>query len=236
MSPFKNNPGFTLVELMVAMTIGALLVLAAMVLYIPVSRSLVDQGIVGQQTLSEAVNYDFDVMNMADAGYGVATPRTNTDAVLVSGPGPGGNATVVIPSNGTAQGDGVFWDWISPVTTGTVRCAGLQVVAGANGKSGNDRLVYFEEAAGGSCTPAAMNTKTNWDMVTIVPSVAASNTAPITVSAPQNCDVRGGQFSSPVQHPLVRLQLPVATTLTGGFFAHSADVVPTTVCLRNLPP
>ncbi|MDA8119079.1 MAG: hypothetical protein M0Z85_03310, partial [Gammaproteobacteria bacterium] len=41
--------------------IGALLVLAAMILYVPVSRSLIDQGVVGQQTLSEAVNYDFDV-------------------------------------------------------------------------------------------------------------------------------------------------------------------------------
>ncbi|MHB1512144.1 MAG: PilW family protein [Acidiferrobacter sp.] len=236
MSLSKINKGFTLVELMVAMTIGALLVLAAMVLYIPVSRSLVDQGVVGQQTLSEAVNYDFDVMNMANAGYGIQTPQTNTDVVLVSGSGPGGNATVAIPTNGTAQGNGMFWDWLSPVTAGTVRCAGLQVVAGANGNSGNDRLVYFLEAAGGSCTPAAMNTKTNWDMVTIVPSVAVSNIAPVTVSAPQDCDVRGGQFSSPVQHPLVRLQLPVATTLTGGFFAHGTDLAPTTVCLRNLPP
>ncbi|WP_363321427.1 prepilin-type N-terminal cleavage/methylation domain-containing protein, partial [Acidiferrobacter sp.] len=67
MSP-SCNKGFTLVELMVAMAVGALLVLAAMILYVPVSRALVDQGVVGQQTLSEAVNYDFDVMNTANAG------------------------------------------------------------------------------------------------------------------------------------------------------------------------
>ncbi len=236
MSP-SSNKGFTLVELMVAMAVGALLVLAAMILYVPVSRSLVDQGVVSQQTLSEAINYDFDVMNMANAGYGVATPQLNTDAVLVTGTGPGNNTTVSIPSIGAAQGDGVFWDWTVPAGTGTPSCAGLQVVASANGKAGQERLVYYEEApTGASCTAAAMNTATNWDTVTLLPSVTAGASAPITVTAGQNCDLRGSQIAgNPVLHPTVALSLPIAKALTGGFFAHQADQAPVSVCLRNLP-
>ena len=234
MSPFRNR-GFTLVELMVAMAVGALLVLGAMILYVPVSRSLVDQGVIGQQTLSEAVNYDFDVMNTANAGYGIPAPQVNTDAVLVTGTGPGNNTPVPIPAFGSAQGDGLFWDWAVPAGGATTSCAGLQVVASANGSS-NQRLVYYEEVPGGSCTAAAMDTAANWDTETIMSSVAPSGTAPVTVTAAQNCDLRGSQIAgSPVTHPLVRLQLPIPQTLTGGFFAHQADQVTTDVCLRNLP-
>ncbi|WP_297391577.1 prepilin-type N-terminal cleavage/methylation domain-containing protein [Acidiferrobacter sp.] len=235
MSPSRTK-GFTLIELMVAMAIGALLVLAAMILYVPVSRSLVDQGIVGQQTLSEAVNYDFDVMNTANAGYGIANPQLNTDAVLVTGTGPGSNTTVLIPSKGSAQGNGIFWDWSIPAGGAPTGCAGLQVIKGANSNSGNERLVYYEEAPGGSCTATALNTASNWDVETVLPSVAQSSLAPITVTDAQDCDLRGSQIvGNPVLHPLVTLQLPIPKTLTGGFFAHQADQVPVDVCLHNLP-
>ena len=245
MSLFKNK-GFTLVELMIAMVIGALLVLAAMVLYVPVSRSLIDQGVISQQTLSEAINYDFDVMNSANAGYGIGAtstpqgPQVNTDLVLVQGTGPGNNATVPIPTSGSVQGNGLFWDWQSP-PGGTTVCAGLQVVAGTTvAVSGNDRLVYYQEAPGGTCTSAAVAMNTNtagyWNTVTIIPSIATTITAPITVIAAQNCDLRGSQIiGNPVLHPMASLVLPIATTLTGGFFAHLADQAPLTVCMHNLP-
>ncbi len=246
----SNSKGFTLVELMIAMVIGALLVLAAMVLYVPVSRSLIDQGVIGQQTLGEALNYDFDVMNSGNAGYGITAPQVNTDLVLVNGSGPGANVAVPIPASGSAQGNGIFWDWDSPVGGATVSCAGLQVVKSSNPQSSNDRLVYFEEApangtsAGGSCTATAMNTAANWDVVTVLPSVATTNLTPIVVTAAQNCDLRGSQIlltnpsappTSPIFHPLVSLQLPVAQILTGGFFSHTADMAPVNVCMRNLP-
>ncbi len=236
----SSNKGFTLVELMVAMAVGAFLVLAAMILYVPVSRSLVDQGVISQQTLNEAVNYDFDVMNMANAGYGVATPQVNTDVVLVTGTGPGNNTPVSIPASGSAQGNGIFWDWTMSPLTGTQNCAGLQVVASANGKAGEERLVYYEEAINTpgvtvSCAASAMNTAKNWDTVTLLPSVAVGATPPITVTAGQNCDLRGSQIVPPWLHPTVTLRLPIAKTLTGGFFAHQADQAPVSVCLRNLP-
>ena len=232
----SNSKGFSLVELIVAMAVGALLVLAAMILYVPVSRSLVDQGVVSQQTLTEAVNYDFNVMNMANAAYGVAAPQLNTDVVLVTGTGPGHNATVALPSSGAVQGDGLFWDWVAPAATGVAACAGVQVVPSANSAAGNERLVYFEEAPGGACTPAAMNSAGNWDTVTLLPSVTTGATAPITVTAAQNCDLRGSQIAgNPVLHPVASLNLPIATTLTGGFFAHQADQAPVSVCLHNLP-
>ncbi len=218
------------------MAVGALLVLAAMILYVPVSRSLVDQGVVGQQTLSEAVNYDFDVMNTANAGYGIAAPQMNTDVVLVTGSGPGNNTPVAIPAAGSAQGNGLFWDWTIPAGGATTSCAGLQVVAGANGHGGNERLVSYEEVPGGSCTAAALDTAANWDIETVLPSVTPGAAAPITVTAAQNCDPRGSQIvGNPVLHPLVSLQLPIPPLLTGGFFAHLADQVPVNVCLHNLP-
>ncbi|WP_363321115.1 prepilin-type N-terminal cleavage/methylation domain-containing protein [Acidiferrobacter sp.] len=235
MSP-SCNKGFTLVELMVAMAVGALLVLAAMILYVPVSRALVDQGVVGQQTLSEAVNYDFDVMNTANAGYGILTPQVNTAVVLVTGSGPGYNTPVAIPPTGSAQGDGLFWDWTIPAGGATTGCAGLQVIKSANSNAGNERLVYYEEAPGGSCTATALNTASNWDVETVLPSVAQSSLAPITVTDAQDCDLRGSQIvGNPVLHPLVTLQLPIPKTLTGGLFAHQADQVPVNVCLSNLP-
>ena len=235
MLPFRNK-GFSLIELMVAMAIGALLVLAAMILYVPVSRSLVDQGIIGQQTLSESFNYDFDIMNSANAGYGVATPQVNTDVMLVTGTGPGSNAVVPIPTtSGSAQGNGFFWDWATPVGS-PVSCGGLQIVASANTQNGHQRLVYYQEVPTGGCTAAAMNSATNWNTVTLMPSVAIGATPPITVTAAQNCDLRGSQFAgNPIQHPLVSILLPIHSTLTGGFFAHMADQVPVTVCLHNLP-
>ena len=235
MSPSRTK-GFTLVELMVAMAIGALLVLAAMILYVPVSRSLIDQGVVGQQTLSEAVNYDFDVMNIANAGYGITSPQLNTDVVLVTGSGPGNNTTVAIPPKSRAQGNGIFWDWSIPAAGAPSGCAGLQVIKGANSNAGNLRLVYYEEVPGGGCTATAMNTAANWDIETVLPSVATSGLAPITITDAQDCDLRGSQIvDNPVLHPLVTLQLPIPKTLTGGFFAHQADQVPVNVCLSNLP-
>lgn len=230
------NRGFTLVELMIAMVIGMLLVLAAMVLYVPVSRSLIDQGVIGQQTLSEAVNYDFDIMNTANAGYGIPSPQVNTNVILVTGSGPGNNTSVPIPSSGSAQGNGLFWNWVSPIATGVQGCAGVQVVASTTAHTTNERLVYYEEVSGGSCSPGFFNSPTNWDTVTLLPSVAASGTAPLTVTAAQDCDLRGSQIvSNPVLHPLVTFQLPIAQTLTGGFFGHLADRAPVTVCLHNLP-
>ncbi|MHB8254557.1 MAG: PilW family protein [Acidiferrobacter sp.] len=238
----STTKGFTLIELMIAMVIGALLVLAAMFLYVPVSRSLIDQGVIGQQTATEAMNYDFDVMNSANAGYGVLTPQVNTDVVLVTGTGPGNNTAVPIPASGSAQGNGLFWDWVSPISQGVVNCAGLEVVASANPNPNNtnDRLVYYEQipTPGQTCTAAtAMNSATAWDAITVLPSIATNNTIPaMKVVAAQNCDLRGSQFiGNPVTHPLVVLQLPIATTLTGGFFSHSGDSVPVAVCLRNLP-
>ena len=238
MSPF-NNKGFTLVELMIAMAIGALLVLAAMVLYVPVSRSLIDQGVIGQQTMTEAINYDFVIMNSTNAGYGVVpTAQVNTDLILVTGTGPGANNPVSIPASGSAQGNGLFWDWISPISPspGTQNCAGLQVIASSTANSGNNRLVYYQEVPGGTCTAAAMNMAANWNTVTILPSVATTNVTPITVLMGQNCDLRGSQITgNPVLHPTATLQLPIASILTGGFFGHLADQVPVTVCLPNLP-
>ncbi len=237
MSPSMNNKGVTLVELMIAMAIGALLVLMAMVLYVPVSRSLLDQAAVSQQSLAESLNYDFDVMNVANAGYGVLNAAVNTNVVLVTGNGPGNNAQVVIPTTtGSVQGTGLFWSWADPAGATTLACAGLQVVPGTVAGSGNDRLVYFEEVAqNGSCTGAFWNTPGNWDTVTVTPSIAVS-TAPVTVATGQNCDLRGSQIANyPVLHPAATFLLPVAATLTGGFFAHKADLVPVSVCLRNLP-
>lgn len=245
----SRNKGFTLVELMIAMAIGVLLVLAAMTLYVPISRSLIDQGAISQQTMSEAINYDFDVMNTANAGYGIGTltgpPPTataattavlNTDLVLVTGGGVGSNVAVTVPPSSSAQGNGVFWDWESP-PGGTPACAGLQIIPSTTA-SGNDRLVYYQEVSGGTCTNAlsAINAQGNWNVVTVIPSIATTNATPITVTTNQNCDLRGSQFvNNPVLHPLMSLQLPIAATLTGGFFAHTQDIAPTTVCLRNLP-
>ncbi len=239
MSPSRNS-GFTLVELMVAMAVGALLVLTAMILYVPVSRSLVDQGVVSQQTLGEAVNYDFDVMNMANAGYGLTNPQLNTAVILVTGTGIGNETPVAIPPKGSAAGNGLFWYWVSPVGGTVQSCAGLQVVASANPPAGqaptNERLVYYQEAAGGSCAAGTFNQVGNWDVETILPSVASSNATPITVLDGQNCDLRGSQIpNNPVLHALVSLSLPIPKTLTGGFYGHLADQVPLNVCLRNLP-
>ena len=239
MSRSSSSRGVTLVELMIAMAVGALLVLLAMVLYVPVSRSLLDQAAVSQQSLAESLNYGFDVMNSANAGYGVAAPAINTNVVLVSGTGPGNNTQIVIPANGSAAGNGLFWSWETPGTA-TLQCAGLQVVPGTVGASHNDRLVFFEQIpGGGSQTATTCGTgmeNANWDIVTVVPSIGASTTAPITVATQQNCDLRGSQIAGhPVLHPAATFLLSVAQTLTGGFYAHKADLVPISVCLGNIP-
>lgn len=242
MSRYTNNHGFTLIEMMVTMAIGALLVLAAMVLYVPVSRSFLDQGVVSQQTLSEAVNYDFDVLNIGNAGYGVVSPKVNTDLVLVRGTGPGNNSSVAIPTSGTGvvAGNGVFWDWETPAGSGNLQCAGLEVVAGNTTTTSNERLVYYEEATNGSSTPSCTgsywNSASNWDAVTVVPSVASGTSNPIQVYAGQDCDLRGSQIAgNPVLHTAAYFDLPIAKTLTGGFFAHAADKAPVAVCFHNLP-
>ncbi|MDA8390483.1 MAG: prepilin-type N-terminal cleavage/methylation domain-containing protein [Gammaproteobacteria bacterium] len=237
MSPSKNNEGVTLVELMIAMAVGTLLVLMAMVLYVPVSRSLLDQAAISHQSMDVSLDYDFDVMNSANAGYGVLNPAVNTNVVLVTGNGPGNNAQVPIPATGSAVGTGLFWSWAEPANSTTLVCAGLQVVPSTVATSGNDRLVYFEEVAqNGVCTGSFWNTQGNWDTVTVAPSIAATATAPITVAMGQNCDLRGAQIANyPVVHPAATFLLPIAATLTGGFFTHKTDLVPVSVCLRNLP-
>lgn len=236
MSLFSSNQrGFTLVELMIAMAIGGLLVLMAMVLYVPVSRSLLDQAAISQQSMSESVNYEFDVMNSANAGYGIVNPQVNTNLILVNGTGPGNNTAVPIPTNGSATGNGLFWNWQSPVASGVLSCAGLQVIASTT-QSGNERLVYYQEIPGsGTCTGTPWNTPANWDVVTVVPSIASGAVTPIQVTMNQNCDLRGSQIAGhPVLYPAVSLQLPIAGTLTGGFFSHTFGLVPVTVCMRNL--
>jgi len=234
-----------MIELMVSLVIAMLLIVAALMLYVPVSRSLLDQSAIAQQTHSEGVGYDFSVINLTNAGFAIAAPALNTDLVLVANTTTSGiaqNTKVAIPSTGSASGIGVFWDWASG-PGGVISCAGIELtppprapLAGSN--SQNYSLTYYQEVSGGSCSGSYWSNAANWNSVTVLPDAyvpAGSN--PITVATGIPCEVRDAQFVKPVLHPQVTFNTAIAAVLSTGFFAHgtgsTSNMVPSLVCLTN---
>lgn len=244
-SPSTANGGFTLIELMVSLVVGLLLVFAAMMLYVPVSRSLLDQAAIAQQTHSEGVGYDFNVINLSNAGFAIAAPTLNTDLVLVANSTTGGvaqNTQVPIPATGSASGVGVFWDWAN-TPGGPLSCAGIELtpppqapLAGSN--SHDYSLTYYQEVANGSCTGSYWANAANWNSVTVLPDAyVATGSNPVTVTTGVGCETRDAQFIKPVLHPQVLFNTAIASVLSAGFFAHgsgsTSNVVPSLVCLTN---
>lgn len=231
-SRLSADAGFTLVELMVSIAISLLLILAALTLYVPVSRALLDQTAIARQTHAQGTAYDFHILNITSAGFGVTQPTVNTDLVLVM------NGTqVTIPPSGSASGNGLFWDW-QPVPGGTPTCGGVAVAAATTASTTNQSLLYYVPTASNSCTgnywstAQGPNSATYWNTLVVMPDLT-SGAQPLSVSMGTACQARDSLLQPPILHPQVRFLLPVAQLLTQGFFQHSGQQVPGTVCLAN---
>lgn len=141
----SREGGFTLVELMVAMTIGLLLTVAIASLFVQSRRTYATTDDVSR--MQENIRYAYYILNrtLHHAGY-KSSPNTRTEDVfpaispLVSGANGGTQDTLVVRYEGSGilggAADGTIVDCLgAPVTAGQISVNTFSVSPGANGRN-----------------------------------------------------------------------------------------------------
>ena len=95
----KNNHGYTLIELVIAMGIGTLLIAAASATYVAQNRSYVAEESISETNTQSKIANDLFINDMRSAGFGTPT-NMNVDPI-------NGYTTIVTPVDSAANTDAV---------------------------------------------------------------------------------------------------------------------------------